>query len=131
MYPRFIEVHEGGDPFSVNIDRITWIYNGTIKTEEHIFNVDESYENIKQLISEAGCLIHKADPRLDNKPLTADDFDSPMRGTPVWSSNTDLWFLVNYYDSQGVHLTDKNGHDAVWQIDDLAKYPLYRIKAAE
>lgn len=132
MYPKFIEVHEGGDPFSVNVDRIVWIYNGTIKTEENIFNVDESYEMVKQLISDAGCLIHKADPRLDNKPLTIEQLGH-MIGEPVWNSNTRLWYLVRKADKEKnyVELCWSNGYKATMTAADLIKYPLYRMKVTE
>ena len=77
MYPKFIEVHEKGKAISINIehlvafsDRIFHLSNNA----ESNYRCDESYNDIKQLITDCGCLIHKADPRLDlTHPLTLED----------------------------------------------------------
>lgn len=131
MYPRFIEVHDDEITFSLNVDAIQGISDNcvTMRSSES-YRVNESYSNLKQLIKETGCLIHKADPRLDvTTPLTLDDLKG-MVGEPVWNSNTGEWML---YEG----LTD-SGKMARFQLtgcsrkfvneQELIKFPLYRMK---
>ena len=96
MYPKFIEVHWNTIPVSYNVENISWFGDKFlyIVGQDTALDVDESYEEIKALIKDCGCLIHKADPRLDMEhPLTMDDLMT-MVGEPVWNSNTGKWGLV-------------------------------------
>lgn len=137
MYPHFMEVHDGSEVMIVNIDKIGIIRDSEIMVEHPVrwMSVDESYEELKQMIDDAGCSIVKADPRLDNKPLTMDDLRK-MIGEPVWNCNRRQWALVVEY------ITIEDGCDFVtfrpykdisyeYGEDDLIKYPMYRMKVTE
>lgn len=141
MYPKFIEVHGKGEPYSVNTAHIVFFTGGHIRTSElrnrDALVVDESYDELKQLITDAGCIIAKADPRLDmTTPLTMDDLKG-MIGEPVWNDNAGKWMLVNYIAA------DQDGNDSVaWftlpdtrmyamNKTDLIKFPLYRMRKTE
>lgn len=135
MFPRMIEVHTTGYPISVNIDHIAMIGEEVIQmdciTDDYdkrtFYEVDESYEDLKALIHGAGCLIHKADPRLENKRLTMNDLKE-MIGEPVWNSNNGQWYLVHSCYRNKIFLTTKMGTHWEFPADDLEKYPLYRMK---
>lgn len=82
MYSKFIEVHlrnqgaEAGDQIIVNVGKITVIRDGVVETEREGIEVTETYDELKALIYDSGCLIHKADPRLDTEhPLTMEDLE--------------------------------------------------------
>jgi len=134
MYPHMIEVHlkQDGDPMFLNIDQVVRVYpygeNAMIDMLSMSFSTRESYDEIKALIRGAGCLIHKADPRLENKPLTMSDLKE-MIGEPVFNSNSRKWMLVRcVYDDPAVDLTDIMGAAQTFYQDDLKKFPLYRMK---
>ena len=93
------------------------------------YAVTESYDEIKQLILDAGVLIHKPDPRLNlTKPLSIEDL-SGMIGEPVWNSNTLKWELVWYFgDAREIIFTRDCSADYEYDADDLIKTPLYRMK---
>lgn len=64
MYPKFIEVHEvDGDVMSLNVDHIVRFRDGMIVDSSmdpgRALVVLESYDDIKQLITDCGCLIYK------------------------------------------------------------------------
>lgn len=64
MYPKFIEVHEeDGDVMSLNVDHIVRFRDGMIVPSSlergRVLAVRESYDEIKQLITDCGCLIFK------------------------------------------------------------------------
>ena len=140
MYPHMIEVHLklDGDPMFLNIDQIVRVYpygeNAMIDMLSMSFSTRESYDEIKALIRGAGCLIHKADPRLENKPLAMNDLKE-MIGEPVWNSNTGKWTLVRNY----IEAPEPDGVDVAFLLDaaenstpvtagDLQAKPLYRMK---
>lgn len=147
MYPHFIELHtdEGcvGDyqrrktaPISINVDRIAMIYpnedGGTMLSAidaDCYQDVIESYDEVKRMIENCGCLIHKGDSRLDNKPLTMADLKN-MVGQPVWDSERNVWYLFKTFDDDGqAHFTDVFGNTAIAENEDtLIKYQLYRMK---
>ena len=143
MYPHMIEVHlkQDCDPMFLNIDQIVRVYpygeNAMIDMLSMSFSTRESYDEIKALIRGAGCLIHKADPRLENKPLTMHDLQG-MLGEPVWNSNTGKWTLVQNYieasEPDGIDgidvafLLDAGDNSTGVTAGDLIKTPLYRMK---
>ena len=138
MYPKFIEVHQQGKRISLNVENISVLvddedgtYKGAIQIRalDRTIGIDESYDELKALIFDAGGIIQKADPRLDNKPLTLDDLKG-MIGEPVWNSNTRKWELVWYCDDRWVHTRDC-GADFEYDEEDLLAKPLYRMKVAE
>ena len=137
MMSKFIEVHEKetGDIFSVNVDHIiSFGKEGIILTgvpRAYALATAESYDEINQLIHDAGVLIHKADPRLDTTtPLTMEDLKD-MEGEPVWNSNTLKWMIVHRYgegDKKSIVWLVR--HDSQFELmtaDDLIKTPLYRM----
>jgi len=131
MLTKYIEVHDKdtGMKLAFNADKITVIGDHIIDTERDGFEVAESYDELKQLIFDAGCLIHKKDPRLEDKPLTMEDIRT-MLGEPVWNSNSRSWALVKEVRENSVTLVYWL---ADWELADaeyLAKYPLYRMRAA-
>lgn len=133
MYPHFIEVHYDGDPYLVNVDRITWLDTGIIMTEKRELYCDESYDDIKTLIRDCGCAITKADPRLDMSiPLSMGELVKPMMiGEPVFNSNTRAWMLVAdsaLDNSSWVDLVDHAGKIVRFGPHDVVKYPLYRMR---
>ena len=129
MMSKFIELHDGMQPISINVDSIEWFADETISMHNSEIKVVESYEEIKQMILDAGVLIHKADPRLDTTtPLTLEDLKN-MIGEPVWNSNALKWELVWYFgDAKEIIFTRDCGADYEYDADDLIKFPLYRMK---
>lgn len=137
MYPKFIEVHWNTIPVSYNVENITWFGDKFIYIvgQDTALDVDESYDEIKALIKDSGCLIHKQDPRLDTEhPLTMYDLKD-MLGEPVWNSNTGNWALVRNY----IEVPEPDGIDIAFLLDaadnstgmtagDLIKTPLYRMR---
>ena len=126
MYPKFVELHhEDGSAFTININKIKLIENGYVGG----YCVQESYEDVKTLIEETGCLIHKGDPRLTTKPLTIADMRD-LVGEPIWNSNINKWFLVAQYDEQGQTAKIESLHGVSFWVDDeaLLKFPHYRMK---
>lgn len=136
MYPHLIEAHDidDGIPFTVNIDHIINFYadedgETVLGLTDGKWNCKESYEEIKTLIFDAGCLIAKKDPRLDDKPLTMEIICS-MVGQPVYNSNSRIWGLVKAYDGQVLILYWDDRME--WLSErDLEKFPLYRMKVPE
>ena len=142
MYPHFVEVHpkncetESGWTDSgvlVNIDHIVEVGEQYVNTTDMLFTVRETYEELKQLISDAGCCIQKADPRLDtSKPLTMEDLKG-MIGEPVWDANSGRWYLVyeivpDDYRDDVVSLRTSDGGCWYYDVSDLIAKPLYRMK---
>ena len=137
MYPKFIEVHHrylgDGDKTkcTVNIDHIVCFEGSVIYTnqkEKPMILVAESYEEVKTLIEDSGCLIKKADPRLDiEHPLTMNDLRT-MVGEPVWNSNTGKWGLVKEVREDDVTLVYEAADWVIVGREDLKKFPLYRIR---
>jgi hypothetical protein len=139
MYPKFIEVHLAKDDClaSLNVDNIIGLadYNDgegyIIKTlDRGNWIVDESYDELKALITDVGCLIHKPDPRLDlTNPLTLDDLKD-MVGEPVWNSNVDVWMLVKDVSDTWVKMLWTSGNISEYTEDELIAYPVYRMRRA-
>ena len=134
MYPHFITVHDNdnGEPFLVNIDHIVSVgKEGMILTgvpTAIALATVESFDELKQLVADAGCHIEKADPRLNTaKPLTMDELRQ-MVGEPVWNSNTRSWGLVCDYYDETVAIKPPRGASYDYDADDLIKFPLYRMK---
>ena len=143
MYPKFIEVHDtaDGSEQSVNIACIEGIFCEKLGEDcfcTHIdlvdgncYQVREDYEEVKQMITDAGCIIAKADPRLDKGELTKEDIKTMDIGEPIWNSNTRKWYLLSgWSDLERGFLVTLNNFNEVNHYDeaDLKKYPLYRIK---
>lgn len=134
MYPKFIELHdnETKSPISINVNNIADFhadYDGqtSIDVGRDAYLVAESYDEIKQLILDAGVLIHKADPRLDTTtPLTLEDLKN-MIGEPVWNSNALKWGLLTKQDGS-YFLLYPTGQMWLFTVNDLIKFPLYRMK---
>ena len=131
MYPKFIELHWNTIPVSYNVENITWFGDKFIYIvgQDIPADVDESYDEIKALIKDCGCLIHKADPRLDTEhPLTMDDLMT-MVGEPVWNSNNGEWALVmRRYSDMCVDLLLSSGNVSTLDEKDLESLPMYRMK---
>lgn len=134
MYPYFIEVHtEDNLRMGVNIDCLVYFGDKIIWTSDcNGFPVQESYDDIKQLIRDCGCLINKADPRLDtSKPLTMEDLKD-MIGQPVWNSNTGQWMLVCRIDvvagEDFAVLVESDGIGYDFGDAKLKAKPMYRMK---
>ena len=135
MEPKFIELHDGADPLSINVELVEWFADETISMTNCEHRVLESYDEIKQLIKDSGILIHRADPRLDTTtPLTMVDLKD-MIGEPVWNSNNGFWYLVNSIqtDPDGSHekiilRTTKGRIELLFDEDELIKFPLYRMR---
>lgn len=140
MYPKFIEVHAAGDGIAVavNVENVIG-FSGDGKgggcfrmTDESMWQTKESYDELKALITDCGCLIRKADPRLDTEhPLTMDDLMT-MVGEPVWNSNNGQWMLVNRIDDVAgtdfAILTESSGIGYDFDEAMLKAKPLYRMK---
>lgn len=137
MYPHFIEVTIFEGPKAlINIDQVKAVatlpdfYDGSVIYYSFAGKetVRESYDEIMQLLKDAGAHIQKPDPRLDTKnPLTMYELKR-MIGEPVWNSNARCWMLVGEDRGQAVMLTYNAGNDIDYTEDDLVKYPLYRMR---
>lgn len=134
MYPKFIELYDkdSGNRISVNVDNIVIVgKTGTIlalPSDVTKLETVESYEEIKTLITDSGCLIKKADPRIDTEHrLTLEDLRG-MVGEPVWMSSANAWMLVVSCDDQYATLRWSSGNASTSDENDLVSYPLYRMK---
>ena len=135
MMPKFVELHWHGIPASINVDSIAMFKDHEfLDCEGNCHEIDESYEDVKKLVTDSGYLIHKVDPRIDNKPLTMDDLKD-MIGEPVWNSNTGRWMLVNRIDDvEGIDfaiLTESDGIGYDFGEAMLKANPMYRMKQNE
>jgi len=143
MYPHFIEVHDiedEQDVMSINIDNICNFHvdkDGmtVIRTIGNIYYfISESYDEVKKLITDSGCLIQMGDPRLDTKhPLTKEDIKNMGVGEPVWHSNKMMWYIISEWsDLESFYvclMSHKNYIDM--NEEDLIKTPLYRMKVTD
>ena len=131
IYPHFIELHDGADPLSINVDRIEWFADETVIMTNCEVRVLESYEDIKRLVRDSGALIAKQDPRLENLPVDWYTLTSvDMIGEPVWNSNSRRWMLVidSANDRSWVELINHAGGRERWGEHELRKFPLYRMR---
>ena len=128
MEPKFIELHDGSEPLSINVELVEWFADGTISMTNCEHRVMESYDDIKQLIKDSGILIHRADPRLDEThPLTMEDLKD-MIGEPVWNSNLLRWELVKEAGDLYITTCGTGQYDSLYDENDLIKTPLYRMR---
>lgn len=141
MYPKFIELHAvdlNEKPFSINVAHIMGFsdtkdgYGLVTAGGKDVTQMitTESYDELKALIEDIGCLIKKADPRLDTEhPLTMDDL-SHMVGEPVWNSNTDKWLLVEEVSRSYAKCKTVNDVYLYYNYSaaDLISKPLYRMR---
>ena len=138
MMSKFIKLHfpiEG--KVSFNVEDILCFFERDDDTiirakDGNCYAVTESYEELKQLIHDAGCLIHKPDPRLNlTSPVTMDDLRE-MIGEPVWNSNNNQWLIMAHYldtkENPIAGLYNKNGYLVEFTADDLIRTPLYCMK---
>lgn len=134
MYPKFIELHDkdSGTRFSVNVEHVVVVGEKGIilalPSDVMKLETVESYEEIKTIITDSGCLIKKADPRIDTEHrLTLEDLRG-MIGEPVWQGNLNAWLLVVSCDDQYATLRWSSGNVSTSDENDLLSYPLYRMK---
>lgn len=131
MMSKFIELHDGLQPISINVDNIEWFADETISMHNSETKVIESYEEIKQLILDAGVLIHMADLRLDHShPLTKEDIKEMEANEPIWNSNDREWYqIANWSDLNDFMMTLQNIHRII-RVDekDLIATPFYRMR---
>ena len=138
MYPKFIVVRDvdQGCMLSLNVTNICGFNEycddadkTVIAMTDGVFHVvDHTYEEIRQMITESGCLIRKQDPRLDlTHPLSLEDLKD-MIGEPVWCTNVDSWMLVKSADDLSVRVVWVSGNTSEYSEDDLRKFPMYRMK---
>ena len=127
MYPKFVEFHhlDDGSAFLANVTKVKYADNGYVGG----YAVRESYDEIKTLIEDTGCLIHKGDPRLTTKPLTIEDMRD-LIGEPIWNSNNDNWYLIAQYSDtdHAVRVMNVDGWSLWLDADALLKFPHYRMK---
>ena len=133
MYPKFIELHEKGNAISVNVEHLVAFSDSVYhlsNNAEAIYKCDESYDDLKALITDVGCFIRKPDPRLDlTHPLTLEDLQS-MVGEPVWNSNINVWMLVKDVSDTWVKMLWTSGNISEYTEDELISYPVYRMRRA-
>lgn len=134
MMSKFIELHTKKDslPVSVNVENIVAFEDGDIGLREiGILKIAESYDELKQLILDAGVLIHKADPRLDQShPLTKEDIKEMEVNEPIWNSNDREWYqIANWSDLNDFMMTLQNIYRII-RVDekDLIATPFYRMR---
>ena len=140
-YPKFIELHGDvtGQILSANVAHIVMFSDGVIvlsnepmSRDGKAFHVSESYDDLKTLIKDCGCLIHKADPRLDSKPLTFEELEA-LREEPVYSAYLSQWLLVvGHIDTlEVIDTVNSKGVVYPWTKEELLAKPLYRMKVDE
>lgn len=134
MYPKFIELHDkdSGTRFSVNVEHVVVVGEKGIilalPSDVMKLETVESYEEIKTIITDSGCLIKKADPRLDTEHrLTLEDLRG-MIGEPVWMSSANAWLLVVYCNKKSATLRWTTGDVETCTENFLSSYPIYRMK---
>lgn len=145
MYPHFIEVHdkEEGYPILLNIECINKVYLdgnsdmsdtwGLIIMKHGNVTTIESYDEVQQLIEDAGCSINRADPRIDSRSSLTMNQIMRILGEPVWNSNLNQWALVHYYnpDNDTIQLMNPGGKIYIMTEEEMIRFPLYRTKGAE
>ena len=148
MYPKFIELHMNdagsGIACTFNVDHITDFWEDEsgmtrlycIGFEDAVW-IQESYEEVKKLIHDAGVFVQQTDPRLDvTHPLTMEELKD-MIGEPAWNSNAREWGLIvlnpthNGKEHSGFYLRYADLSLTRYDEEDLKKFPLYRIRPKE
>ena len=135
MYPKFIEVHDrAGNVGSINVDHLISFMDREItlsnQPDDKGIGITETYDELKVLIRDAGCIIAKKDPRLDDNQLTMEQLQQ-MIGEPVWNSNLRVWHLVREYLGGSIILSYCSGNSISYTENDLDKFPLYRMKVTK
>ena len=142
MYPKFIELHMNdagsGIACTFNTNHITdfWKDEESGLTRlyctgfEDAVWIQESYEEVKKLIHDAGVFVQQTDPRLDvTHALTMKDLEKMKSGEPVWNSNRNEWYLLRTMTEDGeVWFSDFVGSKVIATEEMLIKTPLYRMK---
>ena len=140
MFPKFIEVTRSHNNESwkcaVNVANIVFYEDHTIwatgSEDGGLIWVEETYDEIKQLIEDCGCMINKRDSRLDRAhPLIWSDLCRlDMIGEPVWNSNSQRWMLIidSANDNTWIELINHAGGHEKWIGHDARKFPLYRMR---
>lgn len=120
--PKFIEVHDGAEPLSINVNNIEWFADETISLTDSEVRVVESYDEIKALVTD-----QKDDDNV--KPLSIYELKD-MVGEPVWSPMHNRWMLIQCANDQFIRCVGVNDvyryHD--YTAADLTLNPLYRTK---
>ena len=126
MIARFIEVHDGLQPLSINVDRIEWFGDETIILSDNEIRVIESYEEIKALVKDS---LQKKVATQDLIPLSMDDMESLVM-QPVWNAAFDKWYLVAQYDKETrtVQVVNAQGFQYWIDEDTLKTLPHYQTK---
>lgn len=132
MIPKMIEVHPDEDivpiVIAINIDQIESISEGVIKTTSgYCYCVKETYNELSQLINNAGYSVQHTDERLDlKKPLSLNEFQHIV-GQPVWDNNLRKWGLVLAYNTKAmIYYSDTK---VSWiDEEDMKESQFYRIK---
>ena len=127
-----IEVHPDEDIvpiiIAINIDQIESISEGVIKTTSGFcYCVKETYNELSQLINNAGYSVQHTDERLDlKKPLSLSEFQYIV-GQPVWDNNLRKWGLVLAYNTKAmIYYSDTK---VSWiDEEDMKESQFYRIK---
>ena len=144
MYPKFIEVRDAEleRMLSLNVANICGFNEYRKDADKTVIEmldssyhiVDHTYEELKQMITESGCLIRKQDPRLDTEhSLTMEDIKG-MVGEPVWNSNTGEWGLITKDAERDGEITEgfliryHDGTMAYLYEEGLKKFPIYRMR---
>lgn len=132
MIPKMIEVHPDEDivpiVIAINIDQIESISEGVIKTTSGFcYCVKETYNELSQLINNAGYSVQHTDERLDlKKSLSFNEFQHIV-GQPVWDNNLRKWGLVLAYNTKAmIYYSDTK---VSWiDEEDMKESQFYRIK---
>ena len=127
-----IEVHPDEDIvpiiIAINIDQIESISEGVIKTTSGFcYCVKETYNELSQLINNAGYSVQHTDERLDlKKPLSLSEFQYIV-GQPVWDNNLRKWGLVLAYNTKAmIYYSDTK---VSWiDEEDMKESQFYRMK---
>ena len=144
MYPKFIEVRDAdqGCMLSLNVMNICGFNEycddadkTVIAMTDGVFHVvDHTYEEIRQMITDSGCLIRKQDPRLDmTHPLTMEELQS-MVGEPVWNTAIGEWGLITKDAEwhgeimEGYCIRYHDGSMTRLEESWLLKFPMYRMR---
>ena len=127
-----IEVHPDEDivpiVIAINIDQIESISEGVIKTTSGFcYCVKETYNELSQLINNAGYSVQHTDERLDlKKPLSLNEFQHIV-GQPVWDNNLRKWGLVLAYNTKA--MVCYSDTKVLWiGEEDMKESQFYRMK---
>jgi uncharacterized protein YlzI (FlbEa/FlbD family) len=132
MIPKMIEVHPIDDAIvavlAINIEQIESISEGVIKTtSDFCYYVKETYNELSQLINNAGYSVQYTDERLDlKKPLSLSEFQHIV-GQPVWDNNLRKWGLVLAYNTKAMICYSDTKVSWIDE-EDMKESQFYRMK---